>query len=92
MKKVVNGHLVEFTIALQNKAQFQKVITVRLAENGGRQGCALSVSDALEHARKIATTQTEWEIEFPIAERNASQEYVQSGRWEAECFAENECA
>jgi hypothetical protein len=74
MKKVVNGHLVEFTVALQNKAQFQKVITVRLAADGGRQGCTLSVGDALAHARKIATIQTEWEIEFPIAERNARNE------------------
>ncbi len=91
MIKLVNGHFVEFSVVLQNRAQFEKVINVRLAANGGRQGVAVDWVGALEHARKIADAQTEWGAEFPIEKRVAFQEYVNTS-WEAECFTANERA
>jgi hypothetical protein len=89
MNKLVNGHLIEFTVVLQNRFKFEKVIKINL---NGRLGCAFNWTDALEYAREVAAIETEWQAEFPIAQRLAYQEYVSSGRWEAECFKTNECA
>ena len=89
MKKVVNGHLIEFTISLQNRFTFEKVININLS---GRQGVSLSWSDALEYARKIAAIESEAQTEFPIYQKMVYQEYVSSGRWEAACFEIDECA
>jgi hypothetical protein len=89
MIKSINGQNVTFNVVLQNRATFQKIINVSLK---GRFGPCVDWVDALEFARKIADIQTQWEVEHPVEEREACQEYVSSGKWEAECFAASEMA
>ena len=64
MIKMIDGHLVEFVVVLQIHPIYPKVISVRLAQDGGRPGVATSMSESLEYARKIARMQTEWDKEY----------------------------
>jgi hypothetical protein len=87
MIKSINVQNVTFKVVLQNRATFQKIIKVSL---GGRFGPCANWADALDFARKISDIQTQWEADHPVKEREAFQEYVSSGKWEAECFTAEE--